>query len=302
MCFPLCWRWTSYGSNCLKIGSFKGYLDKKWLEEGAVEYLKKLPSNLNQPGILKIKDSRTTSLFKIVITEKPPEFVTQPDSLTEIREFTICVKRYNYQNFFYALKTLFRKSRGKKVWEKAQILLNLQVSIPYPLAYLERRNFGLLKESLFVTTWIDNAFSLEQFFENNFKEIFKGAHLKEKHHFINQVAHYLKNIHDLGIFHRDLKSKNILVKTQDKQYHFYLLDLDSLKIKRNLSYKNRLKDLARLNMSFLNTRILSKSNRLRFLINYLEGNPQANTLKKIYWRKIVKETENKLRKTKKNFI
>jgi serine/threonine-protein kinase RIO1 len=120
--------------------------------------------------------------------------------------------------------------------------------------------------------------------------------------FISEVARYTKIFHDLRIAHGDLKAKNILVKTSDERNLFYLLDLDSIRMKKTLPRRTLIKDLARLNASFLDTRLLSRSDRMRFLITYLSEEPQRDSAQRIYWREIAAATENTLRKSGKRFM
>jgi len=63
-----------------------------------------------------------------------------------------------------------------------------------------------------------------------------------------------------------------------------------------------IKDLARLNASFLDTRLLSRSDWMRFLITYLSEDPQTGSPKQLYWREVTGTTENQLRKSGKRFM
>jgi hypothetical protein len=99
-----------------------------------------------------------------------------------------------------------------------------------------------------------------------------------------------------------MKAKNILVKTGDGQHLFFFLDLDSIRMKKSLPRRALIKDLARLNASFLDTRLLSRSDRMRFLITYLSEDPQTGSPKRLYWREITGTTENTLRKSGKRFM
>jgi tRNA A-37 threonylcarbamoyl transferase component Bud32 len=265
-----------------------------------LDWLAKLPDSLKGHCVSTIKNSKTTSLFRVAFSD-------QPSAVSNYSAFStphsaLCIKRYNYQNFFYSLKYIFRSSRAKKAWKKANALLLLGILTPSPVAFLEKRSFLFLYHSLFITTWIDGAFSLDRFFEDNFGQAFTGDPLKGKWQFIAEAARYIKTIHDLQVAHGDLKAKNILVKLTEGKYVFYLLDLDSLKIKNSLGRKERIRDLARLNASFLNTRILSRSNRLRFLVNYIKGEAKPDSAQRIFWKHIVAATENTLRKSKKRFM
>jgi len=310
----------------ISFSHYRGHIRNEWITHGLFHWLAQLPDSLTHTGVTTIKDSKTTSLFRIAVSDQQSAIShersafsdqqiyrgsgsgvggsesTNPQSLIPNPSFEICIKRYNYQHFFYSLKYIFRSSRAKKAWKKANVLLSLGILTPYPVAFLEKRSFLFLHHSLFVTTWIDGAFSLDRFFEDNFGQALTGHFLKEKWQFISEAARFIKTIHDFQIAHGDLKAKNILVKTSYERHLFYLLDLDSLKINKSLSQAERIRDLARLNASFLDTRVLSRSNRLRFLVNYINGGAKPDFAQRIFWNNIAAATENTLRKSKKRFM
>jgi tRNA A-37 threonylcarbamoyl transferase component Bud32 len=281
---------------------YRGYIRNEWLDTGLLDWLAQLPDSLTRTGITTIKDSKTTSLFRVAISDQQSAMSHQLSAISFQPNPALCIKRYNYQNYFYALKYFFRSSRAKKAWKNANVLLSRGILTPSPLVFAEKRTLHFLHHSLFITAWIYDAVPLDSFFENKFQHALTGDLLKEKWGFIADAARYVKTIHNFQIAHGDMKAKNILVKTGDGQHLFFLLDLDSLKIKKSLSRKERIRDLARLNASFLDTRLLSRSDRMRFLITYLSEDPQTGSPKRIYWREIAATTENQLRKSGKRFM
>jgi tRNA A-37 threonylcarbamoyl transferase component Bud32 len=121
---------------------------------------------------------------------------------------------------------------------------------------------------------------------------------KNKLQFIKEVAIQVKQLHDCGIMHCDLKATNILVNAGDK-IKIYFTDLDAIKVSDSLFSAERAKDLARLNCSFLDTAFLSRCYRLYFLKSYL-GRVKRKELKK-YWDSVMLFTELKLEKSKREF-
>ena len=291
---------------------YRGYIRDEWRDTGLPDWLAQLPAALTHTGVTTIKDSKTTSLFRVAISDQEisrslgfgvrGSESTNPQSLIPNPSFELCVKRYNYQGIFYAFKYFFRSSRAKKAWKNANVLLSRGILTPSPLVFAEKRTLHFLHHSLFITTWIDDALSLDCYFEDNFGQAFTGDLLKDKWQSIAEAALYIKTIHNLRIVHGDLKAKNILVKTGDGRHLYFLLDLDSIRMKQSLPRRALIKDLARLNASFLDTRLLSRSDRMRFLITYLSEEPQRDSAQRIYWREIAEATENTLRKSGKRFM
>ncbi len=122
---------------------------------------------------------------------------------------------------------------------------------------------------------------------------------EDKLQFIKEVARQVKQLHDCGIMHRDLKATNILVNAGDK-IKIYFTDLDAIKVSDSLLPPERAKDLARLNCSFLDTAFLPRPYRLHFLKSYL-GQVKRKELKKT-WQSVMLFTELKLKKSKREFI
>jgi tRNA A-37 threonylcarbamoyl transferase component Bud32 len=206
----------------------------------------------------------------------------------------IYLKRYNVKGVFDVIKNIFRPSHGKKSWLASNILKIRGILTPEPILFMERKKSFIVFESYFVTEPLFNAKPLDLYMESSFKLMSK----KDKLQFIKEVARQVKQLHDCGIMHCDLKATNILVDAGDK-INIYFIDLDAIKVSDSLLSAQRAKDLARLNCSFLDTSFLSRSYRLYFLKSYL-GRVNRKALKK-YWGSVMLFTERKLKKSKREF-
>jgi hypothetical protein len=148
---------------------YRAYIRNEWLDTGLLDWLAQLPGSLKGHGVITVKDSRTTSLFRVAVSEQKSAISDQPSAVSNYSTFhiphsAICIKRYNYQGFFYAFKYFFRSSRAKKAWKNANVLLSRGILIPSPLVFVEKRTLHFLHHSLFITTWIDDALPLDRFF------------------------------------------------------------------------------------------------------------------------------------------
>jgi tRNA A-37 threonylcarbamoyl transferase component Bud32 len=209
------------------------------------------------------------------------------------------IKRYNYQNIFYALKNLFRTSRGKRVWKVANGWVLRNIPTPLPVAFLEQRKGRLLIKSFFITQKIDHSLPLTSLLQkgaaNSPEEI-----SKIRDELLQQGAHILRMMHTRGVCHGDLKASNILVRKKAGQKEkLYLVDLDSARVKKSVKEDDKIRDLARLNASLLDTRAVSPSKCLRLLHYYLRhtGDQKGEE----YWKTILERTQNKLKKTGRKF-
>ncbi len=206
----------------------------------------------------------------------------------------IYLKRYNVKSIFDVIKNIFRPSRGKKTWLASNILKARGIPTPEPILFMERKKSFFVFESYIVTEPLFEAEPLNFFMDSSFNRMSK----KDKLKFIKEVAIQVKQLHDCGIMHRDLKATNILVNAGDK-VKIYFTDLDAIKVSDSLLSAERAKDLARLNCSFLDTAFLPRGYRLYFLKSYLMQ-VKRKELKK-YWDSVIHFTELKLKKSKREF-
>lgn len=212
------------------------------------------------------------------------------------------IKRYNYQNIFYALKNLFLTSRGKRVWKVANGLVSRSIPTPQPIAFLEQRKGRFLIKSFFITQKIDQALPLSTLLQKGLSHTLTATP-KRKNELLQQGAYTVRKMHERGVWHRDLKSSNILVQGKAGQKEkLYLVDLDSTRIKKRIKEENKIIDLSRLNASLLNTKTVSTPDRLRFLKYYLHVGKTRDQKVGEYWRAIVGQTQKKLKKSGRKFI
>jgi len=257
-------------------GGMRGCM-KRGKHEAALLKLLEAPDGLfTRTDAVILKNSRTTAALVLQAPELP---------------WPVYLKRSNPKGLFFAIKYVLRRSRARRAWQTACELRSRHVPTPEPLAFLERRRFGLLKSSYYVTQALPAADSLDHFVEQRFSE----WRPDEKRAFIRRLAGQLKNAHRQGMLHGDLKAKNILVAANDSGAEkIRFIDLDAVRLRHAASLSERYRDLARLNCSFLNTTLVSRTQRLLFLKCYADSDPQdglreawAATLV-LSWRKLLK--------------
>ena len=263
-------------------GSYRGCINRRFSSPGLLALLHDPDHAFSAPGSITIKDSNTTSSC------------TAPVTLGG-ENVALHIKRYNYQNCVYALKNCFRCSRGKRTWKTAQGLFTRKVATPLPISFAERRKGRLLLTSYFIARTIDHALPLSTVLHEGRAAPFPRNY-SGKNMLLFKVAHLVREMHARGIWHRDLKASNILVqqKVPDGE-KLYLVDLDSVRIKKRLDRKEKIRDLARLNASLVSTATVSMTDRLRFLQYYLKTRRPRDRNIQDYWKAIAAQTQKKIK-------
>ncbi len=288
--------WAGKARRCLKSNQYftpfrfpacRGFLRGEISSPPLLELLQDPGRAFSDPACSIVKNSHTTSscTLPLIMAGKPA---------------SIFIKRYNYQNSLYALKNLFRRSRGKRTWKTAHALLAREIPTPLPVAFAEKRWMRVLRESFCITQNIAQAVPLSRLFPEAGSPINPG-HTVDKNNLIREAALLVQMMHERGIWHRDLKAANILVqRTPGGGTTLYLTDLDGIRIRDTVGTGERMRDLSRLNRSLLSIPALSTRDRLRFMRCYLNTGSRRDKTLRAYWEGIGRETAKQLAKVVKN--
>jgi len=111
------------------------------------------------------------------------------------------------------------------------------------------------------------------------------------------LARLLRAMHDRGVSHRDLKAANVLLA---RGVDPVLIDLVGVRTRARLTETQRAKELARLNASFLDSALLTLSDRLRFLRTYLAAGMDFQVNWKNWWKMVSQATAAKVAKNRRN--
>jgi tRNA A-37 threonylcarbamoyl transferase component Bud32 len=194
-----------------------------------------------------------------------------------------CVKHYPYRGIRYVLKSLFAKTRARKSWIAGNALLVRGINTPLPQALVERKIGPLVVESFLITQWLSGARELNDYITHLGQ---KSVSPSVKHAFITSLAETVRDLHEKGVYHADLKSTNILVQEQaDSAWRFSFIDLDRVACKATLSFYERANNLAQINASV--ARLVTAKERLKFFSVYAKGTELFRERKK-YYREILK--------------
>ncbi len=224
--------WNNRIKRCLKendvfrkyrSGSLKIHFKKNWGKYKVMENILSLPDSfLDKDRENILKNGRTVKAAKIDIGHGKNLFL----------------KRYNRRGFFYTLKYVFRSSKSLKVWIHSYGFELRGIPVPSSVAYMEDREFRILKRSYIINEFISDAKALSSLFRESVPS-------KERQSIMKVIGRELGKMHRLGCLHGDLKWSNILVKMEGDSHKCFFVDLDGSEIKKNLSLSKIFSDLSR---------------------------------------------------------
>ncbi|KKM97042.1 hypothetical protein LCGC14_1172060 [marine sediment metagenome] len=230
-------------------------------------------------GYESILDKISLDNFRSLLNGKPYKLIKETKVRSvisipgpDISDDGIYIKYFKRKGYSDYVKYLFTPTRTRTEWKVANRLLSKGINTALPLAIAEKRSWSLLDSSMLITKAVSRSEPLMEFCQTTFSGILSGEKLFEKKKLLNELAGFIRKIHEKGFFHKDLHAGNILIKFNNdyfspvKDYSFYLMDLHRVKILKGLSSRKRLHNLAQIFNSL--SSILTKSDRLSFVKSY----------------------------------
>ncbi len=131
----------------------------------------------------------------------------------------------------------FRPSKAKRSYDYS---LKIGEGIcPEPIAYIEDRARGLLGKSYYISRHYSYDFTIRPvLLDKNFEKALR-------YQVLTDFADFTFSLHEKGILHRDYSYGNILIKHQQGQFEFNIIDVNRMQF-RMLSLNDRLENFARL--------------------------------------------------------
>lgn len=115
----------------------------------------------------------------------------------------------------------FRKSKAQRSYFNAVKLLEKGINTPEPIAYIDQYSSLKLRDSYFVSAFVDA------------KGIDEVDLEKKNKSFIVSFAQFLYYLHQHDVFHQDLNISNVLVEQPvPGTYQFYLIDNNRMRFRK----------------------------------------------------------------------
>ena len=133
----------------------------------------------------------------------------------------------------------FRKSKARRSFEFANVLLQKGIGTPTPVAFQENFNTWGLEKSFYA--------SLHQDYDLTFRELVEIKDFPDEELILRQFTRFCYKMHEAGIEFKDHSPGNTLIKkTAEDHYEFYLVDLNRMNFHESMNIELRMKNLSRL--------------------------------------------------------
>jgi tRNA A-37 threonylcarbamoyl transferase component Bud32 len=196
----------------------------------------------------------------------------------------ICLKQFCYSHVWGRAKEHFRRSKGHKSWVAANGMRTRGIPTLKPLALVERKTWLGLEESTLFMEALVNDLEMDRY-------VLKGfANSNKKRLFVRAFAHWLDGLHKMSLYHRDMKTCNILVSEKGETWDFHLLDFEDIRMNEKMNWKKLFRNFLQLNTSTPN--VMTKRDRFRFFREYSLLNPIVKD-QKGFIRKLVVESRRR---------
>ena len=160
--------------------------------------------------------------------------------LFDIDDLKVNVKSFKKPHLLNSvIYKYFRKSKAKRSFEFANILLENKIGTPQPISYFENSNFLGLKDSFYISEHLECDLT--------FRELVQFPEFSENEIILRQFTKFSYNLHQKGIEFLDHSPGNTLIKKgNDGKYNFFLVDLNRMLFHKSMTFEVRMKNLRRL--------------------------------------------------------
>ncbi|WP_268847301.1 Kdo domain containing protein [Flavobacterium aestivum] len=160
--------------------------------------------------------------------------------LFELDGKTINIKSFKIPNLINKIVyKYFRKSKARRSFEYATLLLEKGIGTPEPIAYLENYNWIGLKDSYYVSEHLQCDLT--------YRELVEIPDYPDHENILRQFTQFSFLLHQKGIEFKDHSPGNTLIlKKSQEQYDFFLVDLNRMEFHKSMPFELRMKNLCRL--------------------------------------------------------
>ena len=158
--------------------------------------------------------------------------------LFNLSDKLINVKSFRVPNIINQIAyKFFRKSKAQRSFEYANKLVELNIGTPQPIAYYEFTTPFLFKKSYYV--------SEQQECDLTYRELTTDLNYPNHEAILRAFTRFTFQLHEKGVHFLDHSPGNTLIKINNENYKFYLVDLNRMEFEP-LDFETRIKNFSRL--------------------------------------------------------
>lgn len=160
--------------------------------------------------------------------------------LFDLNGKTVNIKSFKIPNIVNKIAyKYFRKSKAKRSFEFATILLEKNIGTPQPIAFLENFNLIGLKDSYYVSEHLMT--------ELTYRELVEVSDYPDHDTILRQFTKFTFDLHEKGVEFLDHSPGNTLIKkVVENKYEFFLVDLNRMNFHVAMSFEQRMNNFSRL--------------------------------------------------------
>lgn len=189
--------------------------------------------------------SKQNEIFEIINNFNSSGMIFGDGNRNVIKLFDLDSNKVNVKSFKkpHLLNSIiykyFRKSKARRSFEYATILLENKIGTPQPIAYFESFSIFGLTKSYYVSEHLECDLT--------FRELVQIPEYPENEIILRQFIRFCFLLHQKGIEFLDHSPGNTLIKKNEfGEYDFFLVDLNRMTFHNTMSFDVRMKNLCRL--------------------------------------------------------
>ncbi|HRT50780.1 MAG TPA: lipopolysaccharide kinase InaA family protein [Anaerohalosphaeraceae bacterium] len=186
------------------------------------------------------------------------------------RKIPLVVKRHRRPPGLRKSLRWLRPARAFRTFRTALLLQRMGIASEYPLAAGEQRKGLCASQWVYISTYVEDGRNLYYFVRDDVRTY--GRHEATcRRSLAQQIAEVLAGLHNNGLWHRDAKAGNFLVRpSQDGRCEVTLVDLDGIKPYSIDRRRSRFRSLVKLAATLLCHRSVYRSDYWRTFSIYCD--------------------------------
>lgn len=199
-----------------------------------------------------------------------------------LKDKQINIKSFKVPNMVNKVAyNFFRKSKAERSFEYANFLISKNVGTPHPVAFLEESNVLFFGRSYYISEHLEADYT--------FRDLTQKPRIPRHEEILRAFTRFTHQLHEKGIKFLDHSPGNTLIKLNNGNFEFFLVDLNRMEF-GELNFEERMKNFSRLTSEKEIVAIMANEYAL------LTGKQEAEVFKKMWW--YTEKFQEKFRKKK----